>query len=231
MMSRNPRATVLLSTVLFTACIAFVGPDFRWRLWHLLHLLSPSSKSAEETVPVQDDFFGTIVAAAMNRTHSSVHYVPDYMPIPYPNGDVPSTIGVCSDEVIRVYRSAGVDLQRLVHEDMLQHFSDYPALWGLPRPDTNIDHRRVPNLATYFRRQGAALPVTSDESDYRPGDIVVWNLLPRPHIGIVVNRRIPNTNRFFIMHNIGRGPELEDFLFQARIVGHFRFRPGSPEAR
>jgi len=151
-----------------------------------------------------------------------------YMRLDYPGGDVPATMGVCTDVVIRSLRKAyDVDLQKLVHEDMKANFSKYPKNWGLTRPDRNIDHRRVPNLETYFARAGQALPITRTASDYKPGDIVSWRLDSNrgsgglPHIGIVSDRRsrkgIP-----LIIHNIGRGPEESDMLFDHRITGHFR---------
>jgi uncharacterized protein len=106
-------------------------------------------------------------------THS---YDPSYKQIAYPNGDVSLSTGVCSDVIIRAFRKAGVDLQKMIHEDMRRHFQAYPQKWGLKAPDTNIDHRRVPNLQTYFKRQGKALPITAINTDYQPGDIVSWDL-------------------------------------------------------
>jgi len=120
---------------------------------------------------------------------------------------------------------AGVDLQRRVHEDMTRAFSAYPRSWGLSAPDANIDHRRVPNLQTYFRRRGVALPVTRAMSDYVPGDVVTW-MLPGnlPHIGLVTDRRSADGARPLMVHNIGRGPELEDMILGFPITGHYRYR-------
>ncbi len=164
-----------------------------------------------------------LVAAAVAQTRSSVAYDGSYRRIPYPGGDVPETIGVCTDVVIRAYRRAGVDLQVKVHEDMTRAFRSYPQLWGMSRPDPNIDHRRVPNLQTFLRRAGADLPVSRDRGAYRAGDLVTWRL-PRnlPHIGIVTAERSP-TGTPLVVHNIGRGPEVEDILFVYPITGHYRY--------
>jgi uncharacterized protein YijF (DUF1287 family) len=174
---------------------------------------------------VPHPFFDRLVAAAIERTSQQVRYDPTYFRIPYPGGDVPAEVGVCTDEVIRSYRAVGVDLQREVHEDMARHFRLYPKTWGLARPDTNIDHRRVPNLMVFFSRKGERLPVTASAKDYRPGDVVTWDLGGGlTHIGIVVN--MPSTadaERFQIVHNIGAGPKMEDVLFAWKITGHYRY--------
>lgn len=169
-----------------------------------------------------------LVAAALERTQHTVRYDGRYLSIPYPNGDVPAEIGVCTDEIIRSYRQLGIDLQQRVHEDMRRHFDAYPSRrnWGLSRPDRNIDHRRVPNLQAYFGRHGVTLPVSADPADYAPGHLVTW-MLPGnlPHIGIVTDVIHPVSGRPMIMHNIGAGPMLEDMLFDYRITGHYRYLP------
>lgn len=171
-----------------------------------------------------DPFTARFTQEALNRTQNFVIYDPAYETIAYPMGDVSPLKGVCSDEVIRVYRALGVDLQQLVHEDMRRAFSVYPKTWGLKRPDSNIDHRRVPNLATFFRRHGKTLPVTDVGMDYRPGDIVTWSVAGgRPHIGMVTNRFSADRERPLIVHNIGLGPQLEDMLFDYPITGHYRY--------
>lgn len=166
-----------------------------------------------------------LAIAALERTEHVVRYDGAYRAIDYPGGDVPPGVGVCTDVVVRSLRSLGVDLQQRVHEDMTANFDAYPALWGLARPDTNIDHRRVPNLETYFRRQGASLPLGDDPKAFRPGDIVSWRL-PNglPHIGIVGPNRVAGTERYRVVHNVGRGPKEEDVLFRYELVGHFRLR-------
>ncbi|MDH3264004.1 MAG: DUF1287 domain-containing protein [Paracoccaceae bacterium] len=170
---------------------------------------------------------GRLVAAAIERTRHVVAYDGAYRRIAYPGGDVAADRGVCSDVVIRAYRAGlGVDLQQRVHEDMERAFRRYPAIWGLARPDRNIDHRRVPNLEVFFARHGQSLPVSRDPGNYRPGDLVTWRLGGvLPHIGIVTDRRTADGRRPLIAHNIGRGPRLEDILFDLPIHGHFRYLP------
>ncbi len=175
-------------------------------------------------LPVQDDFYARLVAAAMERLSHRVTYDGSYQRLAYPGGDVPDSVGVCADVVIRVYHSVGIDLQRALHEDMLQDFNAYPKNWGLSRPDANIDHRRVPNLRVFFARHGQSLPVTEDPQDFQPGDLVTW-MLPGnlPHIGIVVKQRSAGGQHPLVVHNIGRGPELDDILFKFPMTGHYRY--------
>jgi uncharacterized protein YijF (DUF1287 family) len=166
-----------------------------------------------------------VVAAAIAQTHAHVSYDGSYRRIAYPGGDVPDTIGVCTDVVIRAYRKVGVDLQVKVHEDMARAFRSYPQQWGMAAPDANIDHRRVPNLQTFFRRAGAGLSVSRNAGAYQAGDLVTW-MLPGnlPHIGIVTGEKsLAGTP--LIVHNIGRGPEVEDALFRYPITGHYRYWP------
>lgn len=163
--------------------------------------------------------------AALDRTRHTVRYEGAYVRIPYPGGDVPADTGVCTDVVIRAYRVLGHDLQKAVHEDMRRAFSAYPKNWGLKAPDTHIDHRRVPNLQTFFKRQGAALPITQNAHDYLPGDLITCTVAGRlPHIAIVVpapdGGPVP-----WIVHNIGSGPKLENRLFEFPLTGHYRWHP------
>src|ERR1700689_2530611 len=139
-----------------------------------------------------EQFTRRLVAAAIERTHHSVRYVSEYVRIPYPGGDVPADTGVCTDEIVRSYRAVGVDLQKEVHEDMVENFAAYPnkRRWLLAHPDANIDHRRVPNLMVFFQRKGESLPITNRAEDYAPGDLVTWDLGGNvPHIGIVVDQK------------------------------------------
>ena len=172
-----------------------------------------------------DAFVGRLVAAAVAQTTQAVRYDGSYRRIPYPGGDVPADVGVCTDVVIRAYRAVGVDLQQSVHEDMARAFEAYPRAWGLSRPDANIDHRRVPNLQTYFERRGVEVVATRDPRDYAAGDLVTW-MLPGnlPHIGLVTDRRSADGERPLVVHNIGNGPEIEDMLFAFPITGHYRYR-------
>ncbi len=178
------------------------------------------------TVAQVDSMTLQLITAAKARTQVSVRYDGSYQRIEYPGGDVASNIGVCTDLIVRSYRVAGIDLQRRVHEDMREAFSAYPAFWGLARPDSNIDHRRVPNLQKYFVRHGAELPVTQQAVAYQPGDLVTW-VLPGnlPHIGLVSDLKSEDQERFLILHNVGAGPTSEDFLFAYPITGHYRYPP------
>jgi len=161
---------------------------------------------------------------ALELTKQQVTYDPSYFSIDYPNGDIPSDKGVCTDVIIRAYRKIGIDLQKEVHEDMKAHFSSYPKIWGLSATDKNIDHRRVPNLMTFFERNGTEKPISDKAVDYEPGDIVCWNLGgATTHIGIVVDRKSRDGQRNLIVHNIGAGQVLEDCLFDHTIIGHYRY--------
>lgn len=172
---------------------------------------------AAATTPLQK-----LLAGAKAQVGVTRGYDPAYRRIAYPGGDVPRETGVCTDVVIRAFRAAGLDLQVEVHKDMKANFSKYPKTWGLRRPDTNIDHRRVPNLATYFRRQGRAVPVTRNPADYRAGDIVTWRLSSGvPHIGLVSDTR--RAGRPLVIHNIGAGAQHEDVLFAYEVTGHYRW--------
>ena len=165
-----------------------------------------------------------LAEAAVELTKQDVTYDPTYFSIDYPNGDVPAGKGVCTDVVIRAYRKLGIDLQKEVHEDMHANFSKYPNNWGLSRPDKNIDHRRVPNLMKYFERHGETLAITRNPADYKPGDIVCWNLGGGiTHIGIVSNKRSSDSKRYLIIHNIGAGQVAEDMLFKFMIIGHYKY--------
>jgi uncharacterized protein len=173
----------------------------------------------------QIDFGLKLSDAAIALTKDHVVYDPSYFTIGYPNGDVPSGKGVCTDVVIRAYRKLGIDLQQKVHEDMKGNFSKYPQRWKLTRPDKNIDHRRVPNLMTFFSRFGEELSISQTAADYKPGDIVCWNLGGAiTHIGVVVNKKNADGKRFLIVHNIGGGQVMEDVLFAYKIIGHYRYK-------
>jgi uncharacterized protein YijF (DUF1287 family) len=174
----------------------------------------------------RQEFLKKLIVAAVERSHQAVRYDPAYVRIPYPGGDVPADTGVCTDEIIRAYRAVGVDLQKEVHEDMEQNFSAYPRKWRWfsGQPDANIDHRRVPNLMVFFSRKGERLATSERAEDYSPGDLVTWDLGGNvPHIGIVVDQKSPTSGRYMIVHNIGRGPKIEDVLFIWKITGHYRY--------
>lgn len=150
-------------------------------------------------------------------------YDPSYVALDYPGGDVPERTGVCSDVVVRAFRKAGIDLQKEVHEDMRAARSEYPTKWGAIAPDRNIDHRRVLNLMTYFKRQGKSLAISDSAADYQPGDIIAWELSSGiDHIGIVTNMLSNSEDRYLIVHNIGAGTRIEDVMFAWTIKGHYR---------
>ncbi len=187
-------------------------------LW-LLIVLIPSLLLAQESPPV-----ARLLENAYAQVGKTVKYDPGYSAIAFPGGDVPIERGVCTDVIVRAYRGIGVDLQLLVNRDMRAAFGAYPKLWGLSRPDPNIDHRRVPNLAVFFSRHGKVLPVSKDAAGYKPGDIVTWRLPGgRPHIGLVSGRQ-GTSGRPLIVHNIGAGAQVEDILFEFEVTGHYRFQ-------
>ena len=191
-----------------------------------LGVLASAAQSQTAGVNGRQEFLRKLVAAAEERTHHSVRYDPAYVRIPYPGGDVPPDSGVCTDEVIRSFRAVGVDLQKEVHEDIERNFSAYPnqRRWGLAHPDSNIDHRRVPNLMVFFSRKGETLPTTQHAEDYLPGDLVTWDLGGNvPHIGVVVTEKSASQDRHLVVHNIGQGPKMEDVLFRWKVTGHYRY--------
>lgn len=208
----------LVFSVVISSCTLKSKEDFNAVLF----------SSAETTIKkdtIADDvsaFRKKLSEKARSIIDASVRYTPDYVSIGYPNGDVPAKTGVCTDVVIRSYRKLGIDLQKIVHEDMRAHFSSYPKNWGATKTDTNIDHRRVPNLETFFSRKGKKLPITQNPDDYKTGAIVTWMINDKlPHIGIVTNQLSKDGKRRLIVHNVGGGQVLEDCLFKYTVVGHF----------
>lgn len=210
----------------------FFGPDSR---------TDPGEQATEQgATPITDDHRPPVAAvpivperrtrghlladAAMGQVGTTTTYDSAYVRLDYPGGDVPMDRGVCTDVVVRALRKLGVDLQVLIHEDMTASFKSYPDLWGLRRPDRNIDHRRVPNIARYLHRKGKAVPITQDPENYLPGDIVVWRLSDgRLHMGIVSDTLVAGTPRHMIVHNMGAGARQEDHLFSFKIAEHFRY--------
>jgi uncharacterized protein YijF (DUF1287 family) len=178
------------------------------------------SLSAETTA---NSFTKKLVAAADDRPNHEARYEQTYVKIPYPNGDVPADTGNNADEIIRIYRAVGIDLQKEVHEDMKANRAAYP--FPSDPFDTNIDHRRVPNLAVFFSRKGKSLPVTENVTDYLPGDIVTWRL-PNgtDHIGMVVDKKTAS-GAYMVEHNVGDGPQIEDVLLEWDLTGHYRYEP------
>jgi len=165
--------------------------------------------------------------AAISIVDASIDYDPAYFSMKYPNGDVPKNKGVCTDVIIRAYRKLNIDLQKEVHDDLKDNFSKYPNLkkWGLKKPDTNIDHRRVPNLEVFFARKGQKLAISNNPDYYKTGELVTWLIGKKyPHIGIITNKKSPDGKRPLLVHNVGNGQLLEDCLFDYEIVGHFKYK-------
>jgi uncharacterized protein YijF (DUF1287 family) len=220
MMNKPKIKTIALITILVisTACTAAQRT--------VAQLTTPAASKIEKPALalIKSDKIKKMLKSANDQTRSVTGYTQKYYSIPYPNGDVPANTGACTDVVIRSLRAAGVDLQKEVHEDMKSNFSMYPKKWGLSRTDTNIDHRRVPNLQKYFERNGKALEISRIGSNYKPGDIVAWDLNGKgmTHIGVVSNIWNESDGRYFVIHNIGGGTELEDRLFAWEIIGHYR---------
>lgn len=165
-----------------------------------------------------------VLEGAYQQVGRTTIYDGSYRRLSFPGGDIPIERGVCSDVLVRAYRHAGLDLQLLVNQDMSGGFRSYPQLWGLSKPDSNIDHRRVLNLAAFFGRKGKNLPISTRASDYSAGDIVTWRLASGvPHIGLVADRL--QRGRPLVIHNIGAGAQVEDVLFSYVITGHYRYDP------
>lgn len=187
--------------------------------------LRSAGAAAEAGAAEAGDWAARLVRAAERQIGETVIYDPAYVRLDYPGGDVPRERGVCTDVIVRAYRDAlGIDLQVKLHEDMRRNFSAYPRLWGMSGPDPNIDHRRVPNLRTYFRRRGAERDVSAAGGDYRAGDMVT-QLLPGglAHIGIVSDTIAEDGATRLVIHNIGAGAQRENTLFAFEITGHYRF--------
>lgn len=165
-----------------------------------------------------------VIDGAVDQVGKTTSYDPSYQKLEYPNGDVPIETGVCSDVIVRAFRKGSIDLQKEVHEDMKSNFSAYPTKWGLRRTDRNIDHRRVPNLQTYFARKGKEVATTGSAETFLPGDLVTWDLGDGvDHVGIVTNVWHKPSQRYLIVHNIGAGTRMEDVLFAWTITGHYRY--------
>jgi uncharacterized protein YijF (DUF1287 family) len=174
---------------------------------------------------IENEAIKKVLESAVEQTTLTKTYDSAYVVLKYPMGDVPIEKGVCTDVVIRAFRKAGVDLQKTVHEDMSANFKVYPKKWGLKKADSNIDHRRVPNLQTFFTRQGKSLQITEKSENYKPGDVVAWDLDGKglTHIGLVSNIWSESSKRYLIIHNIGGGTQAEDRLFDWKVIGHYRY--------
>jgi uncharacterized protein YijF (DUF1287 family) len=185
---------------------------------------STTAQTRNETIPISSPVLKKVVGSAIEQADYTLYYDPSYVKLDYPGGDVPPERGACTDVIIRAFRKADVDLQQSVHEDMARSFSVYPQKWGLARPDANIDHRRVLNLMTYFKRAGKSVTISDEAVDYLPGDVITWELNGgSTHIGLVTNVISETSGNPLVAHNIGAGVKLEDVLFAWRIIGHYRY--------
>jgi len=182
----------------------------------------PSIVNGEKIPETQVD---KLILGAVKQYGVTNSYNGAYQKLSYPNGDVDISTGVCTDVVVRAFRAINIDLQKDIHQDMSRHFRQYPRKWGLKSPDKNIDHRRVPNMEAYFTRKGFKLPIgkSTDMNHYQSGDLVVWQIHGNlTHIGIVSDEIVPNTSRYFIIHNPVQGVEISDWLKEFKIINHFR---------
>jgi uncharacterized protein YijF (DUF1287 family) len=213
----RPKILISIAIITITACVsckrsATAGPRAK------------QDTGNQIVTPIDSLIRRQVVEGAIEQTGYTIGYDPAYVSLTYPGGDVPLDRGVCTDVVVRAFRKAGVDLQKEVHVDMKSHFREYPKQWGAKRPDSNIDHRRVPNLMTYFKRMGKDLSISKDSNNYLPGDVVAWDLgNGLLHIGLVTNLRKADSAAHSIVHNIGSGARLEDVLFSWKVIGHYRY--------
>jgi uncharacterized protein YijF (DUF1287 family) len=208
---------MFLLIVLLSGCQAIRGSQ------RSVDLSSTQLKAAVEVKPDATPL-EKLNAAAIEQTTYTKTYDASYAKLDYPNGDVPKETGVCADVVVRAFRATGIDLQKELHEDMTGSFKKYPQKWNARKPDKNIDHRRVPNLMTWFDRQRKSLPITKEQKDYLPGDVVAWELgSGLLHIGLVSKIKAEGAERYAVVHNIGIGARLEDVLFSWKIIGHYRY--------
>jgi uncharacterized protein YijF (DUF1287 family) len=219
-MKRNPTTAILLAPALLiaAACQKQVARTVK-------PLRPPEQQTETVSLPAKSSpQLKLTIDGAVEQVGKTTNYDPSYQKIEYPNGDVPIETGVCSDVIVRAFRHAGIDLQKDLHEDMKDNFAAYPTRWGLKGTDANIDHRRVPNLQTFFTRKGKSLSADGGAETFLPGDIVTWDLgLGTEHVGIVVNVWYKPMQHYLIVHNIGAGTRMEDVLFAWKITGHYRY--------
>lgn len=223
-MKRNPTAEILLTLALLLSIAGSLA--CQQQIVRAVKPLKPPEQQTETRALPENSSPNLKLAidGAVEQIGKTTSYDPSYQKIEYPNGDVPIETGVCSDVIVRAFRKGGIDLQKDVHEDMKDNFSSYPTRWGLKATDANIDHRRVPNLQTYFTREGKSLSTGASSETFLPGDIVTWDLGGGvDHVGLVVNVWSKPSQRYLIVHNIGAGTRMEDVLFAWKITGHYRY--------
>lgn len=228
---RNPFGGFFLLLLAVGIGFVFVRPLVPFLKAQQSHASEMNAEEAIRDLRKGGEQASRLAAAALRRTLAEVKYDPAYYSISYPGGDIPTGKGMSEDVVVRSYRQLGVDLQQLIHEDMIMNFRQYPQFWKMKGPDSNIDHRRVPNLQRFFSRHGEELKLSRLGNDYAFGDVVAWRLpfgenrQAASHIGIVVPGPGARREEKWVVHNIGAGPEWEDELFSYEIVGHYRFVP------
>lgn len=223
------RQTILLVTVLL-ACLPITTASCRqaYQKRGVTFVIPPSTPSTSPIAKPLPEGASTqlkqFIDGAVEQSKITTGYDPSYVKLAYPNGDVASETGVCADVIVRAFRKVGIDLQKEVHEDMKRAWAEYPRRWGARGTDTNIDHRRVLNLMTYLERQRKSLPVSSDRADYKPGDLIAWELSDGvEHIGILTNLSSEPDKHYLIVHNVGAGTRVEDVLLAWKIIGHYRY--------
>ncbi len=213
---RYMKRSVIICLFVLTGCASFSAQVLPQKE------ASPALQSTKQNTKVTST--DKLIAAAVEQVGITTEYDPAYVKLTYPNGDVPVKTGVCADVIVRAFRKVEVDLQKELHEDMKRNFARYPKKWKARAPDTNIDHRRVPNLMTWFDRKGKALPLSTDAKDYLPGDVVAWDLGGGlTHIGLVSDLKADGQNRYLIVHNIGSGAQIEDRWFDWKVIGRYRY--------
>jgi uncharacterized protein YijF (DUF1287 family) len=219
-MKRIPTAELLLAPVLFLSLAC------QQQIVRAVKPLRPPEQQTE-TRPLPPNSpanLKLLIDGAAEQIGKTTSYDPSYQKLEYPNGDVPIETGVCSDVIVRAFRKGGIDLQKDVHEDMKGNFTAYPTRWGMKGTDANIDHRRVPNLRTYFTRKGKSMATDGPSETFQPGDIITWDLGSGvDHVGILSNVWFKPAQRYLIIHNIGAGTKMEDVLFAWKITGHYRY--------
>jgi uncharacterized protein len=224
-MKRNPTTQILLTLALLLAIAGSLA--CQQQIVRAVKPLKPPEQQTEtRALPANSSpDLRLVIDGAVEQVGKTTSYDPSYQKIEYPNGDVPIETGVCSDVIVRAFRKGGIDLQKDIHEDMKDNFSSYPTRWGLKGADANIDHRRVPNLQTYFTRTGKSLSTGGSSETFLPGDIITWDLGlgGTEHIGMVVNVWYKPEQRYLIVHNVGAGTRMEDVLFAWKITGHYRY--------
>ncbi|MBX3016657.1 MAG: DUF1287 domain-containing protein [Bdellovibrionaceae bacterium] len=222
-MRRTFRVALLASLVLSGAAVfylSYLSPRALRSQWVEQFVRHYQSNLAPRRMKAAD--CDRLLARARLMVESEIRYVADYVEIPFPEGDVAPDTGVCADVVVRSFREIGIDLQERVNRELKRDFASSPQIWGLEGPDTNIDHRRVPNLMWYFTREWSRRPLSEDNQDYRRCDVVAWDLGGGvTHIGIVSG--VDANGETQLIHHLAEHPQEQAVLRRWRIIGHFAY--------